>query len=94
MPLRDRELPEITGEDAKRFLAHKHANERKAAHRVALYLLYARIVDLEARQRYAPYEADKLQPLYKLIDDVLATGRGLTEEEIAYHKLAKYKEGE
>lgn len=62
-------------------------------HSLSLCLIYSRILDLEDRNAIAPFERDKLPPLYKLKDELEDTGRALTEEEISYHKLSKYLKG-
>lgn len=70
--------------------------EQNIEHRVALYLLYTRVTDLEMRQSICgdiDVEGDKLKALYALINDVLSTKRCLTQEEIDYHKLKKYMQG-
>lgn len=59
----------------------------------SLYLLYARIRDLEQRLAAAPHEIDKLKPLYKIVDRVLREKVGVTEDEFQILKLQKYLEG-
>lgn len=61
------------------------------SYKESLYLLYARLNDLEQRQRIAKIESDKILGIVILIDKVLETKIGLTESEVSYHKLSKYK---
>jgi len=54
-----------------------------------LKLIYKRIVDLEDRS--LPYEWHKLEPLYRLENQILR-GYQLTKEDIFKNKLDKYME--
>lgn len=56
----------------------------------SLYLLHARLHDLEMRQRIAPIETDKIHSIVALVDKVLLSRTGLTAAEVLYHKLDKY----
>lgn len=56
----------------------------------SLYLLYARLNDLEERQRIVPIEGDKIREIVKLINRVLDLNTGLSSEEVSCHKLSKY----
>ena len=56
----------------------------------SLYLLYARVNDLEERQRIAPIETDKIRSIISLIDRTLETRIGLSADEVSRHKLGKY----
>lgn len=62
----------------------------KFSYEQTLYLLYARIHDLERRQRIAPIETDKIRAISTLIDKVLLSRIGISHEEASYHKLHKY----
>jgi len=56
-----------------------------------LKIIYSRIIDLE--DRGLPFEWHKLEPLYRLENEVLK-GYQLTKEDIVKNKLDKYTKGD